>query len=338
MIASAFGRPTGSTDAPGPLDLADVEARTRAAFDFLWLDVVEPTAADLALLARLFGLHQLALEDVARQHQRPKIDEYSDHYFLVLYDVATRPTGVTISRGPTTIELQMFWGRDFFVTLRAEPCPIVDDIVSRLQQGNLRPVLANASASHRLVVADLAYLLIDAVVDGYFPFLDVMAERSEEIEEQMFATQVPRSMLEDIFSMKKQLIQARKVVAPSRDVLNVLLRHDLGLFDSEYVPYFQDVYDHTVRVIDSLDTYRDLSSSAIDIYLSLVSNNVNQTVKRMTALTAIFMVQALIAGIYGMNFENMPELRWTYGYPWALGLMASIGLTMVLVFRRMKWL
>ena len=149
---------------------------------------------------------------------------------------------------------------------------------------------------------------------------------------------VCRKTLESIFTLKKQLIETRKIIAPSRDVLNVLLRHDQGLFDATYVPYFQDVYDHTVRVIDSLDTYRDLFSSAIDIYLSLVSNNVNQTVKTMTALTAIFMVQALIAGIYGMNFDNMPELHWQYGYAWALGLMATVAAGMWALFRRMGWL
>jgi magnesium transporter len=187
-------------------------------------------------------------------------------------------------------------------------------------------------------VTDLVYRLVDATVDGYFPAVDSVAERSEDIEERMFSAASGPRTLQEIFALKKDLLHLRKVTAPSRDVLNVLLRRDLGLCGWEYVPYFQDVYDHTVRVIDSLDTYQDLLSSAVDIYLSLVSNNVNQAVKTMTAITAILMVLALIAGIYGMNFQDMPELRWPFGYAWALGLMATSAVGLWLLFRRIRWL
>jgi magnesium transporter len=121
-------------------------------------------------------------------------------------------------------------------------------------------------------------------------------------------------------------------------VINVLLRRDHALFSDEFYPYFQDVYDHTVRVIDSLDTYRDLLSSSVDTYLSIISNDVSQTVKRMTAVTAILMVNALIAGIYGMNFRYMPELEWQYGYAWALGLMVAFSIALWITFRRIRWL
>jgi magnesium transporter len=143
--------------------------------------------------------------------------------------------------------------------------------------------------------------------------------------------------LRSIFALKKDLLRLRKTIAPSREVVNVLLRHDQALFGDEFFPYFQDVYDHTVRVIDSLDTYRDLLSSSLDTYLSIVSNDVNQTVKQMTAVTAILMVSALIASIYGMNFDVMPELHWHYGYGWALGLMAGASILLWLLFRRIRW-
>jgi magnesium transporter len=150
-----------------------------------------------------------------------------------------------------------------------------------------------------------------------------VAEWTEEIEEAMFASRrQPARATEAIFSLKKDLLQLRKSIPPSREVVNVVLRRDHALFGEELVPYFQDVYDHSVRVIDSLDTYRDLLASALDTHLSIVSNDVSQTVKKMTAVTAILMVDALVAGIYGMNFDRMPELHWEYGYPFALALIA----------------
>src|SRR6185503_14206269 len=153
----------------------------------------------------------------------------------------------------------------------------------------------------------------------------------------MFSRRRSQMTLQSIFELKKDLFQVRKVVAPARDVMNVLLRRDHQLFPNEFYPYIQDLYDHTSRVVDSLDTYRDLLSSALDTYLSFVSNDVNQTVKKMTAVTAILMVDSLIAGVYGMNFQNMPELFWTYGYYYALGLMVLASVGMWAVFRRIRW-
>ncbi len=180
---------------------------------------------------------------------------------------------------------------------------------------------------------------IDAVVDGYFPAVDALAEWSEAIEESMFAGSHGRTgaTLEAIFQLKKDLLHLRRAISPSREVVNVLLRRNHPLFGDAFYPYFQDVYDHAVRVIDSLDTYRDLLTSALDTHLSIVSNEVGQTVKKMTAVTAILMVNALIAGIYGMNFEVMPELRWEYGYAWALGLMVAASVALWLLFKRIQW-
>jgi magnesium transporter len=188
-------------------------------------------------------------------------------------------------------------------------------------------------------IADLAYRLIDAVVDTYFPAVDAVAEWSEAIESSMFATghRPPRGTLQAIFNLKKDLLALRKVISPSREAVNVLLRREQRLFGDDLQPYFQDVYDHTVRAIDSLDTYRDLLTSALDTYLSIVSNDLSQTVKKMTAVTAILMVDALVAGIYGMNFDRIPELHWEYGYAWALGLMLVLSGALWALFRRIEW-
>ena len=182
------------------------------------------------------------------------------------------------------------------------------------------------------------YRIVDAIVDEYFVVVDALAEWGERIEERMFAGQHGRDVLRDLLALKKTLFVARKAIAPSRDVINVLLRRNLALFPDDYFPYFQDVYDHTVRVIDGIDTYRDMLAAVLDADLSLTSNEVAQTVKTMTAVTAILMADALIAGIYGMNFDYMPELHWPLGYLWALGLMLAVSLALFALFRRVRWL
>jgi magnesium transporter len=299
--------------------------------DLVWVDIVDPTSADVAWLERTFGFHQLALEDVVRKHQRPKLEEYPGYVFGVLYATRLDPG----SRRVIGVELQFFWGPTYLVTLHTQQFPEIDDLAGRVRSGTMVPIIK--SAGRQLGVADVVYRLIDAIVDGYFPAVDAIAEWTEDIEEQMFAGQRGSEMLQTIFGIRKDLIQLRKLIAPSREAINVLLRRESDLFGDEFDPYFQDVYDHTVRVIESLDTYRDLLGSAVDTYLSIVSNDVGQTVRKMTAVTAILMVNALIAGIYGMNFVNMPELQWQFGYYYALGLMLLCSLVLWALFRRIRW-
>ena len=306
----------------------DVDAQ-----DLVWVDISEPEPNDIAWLERTFGFHPLALEDVVRRHQRAKLEEYPGYYFGVLYaaraDMAARRIAIA--------ELQFFWGAKYLVTIHHEGFPEIDDLAARARSGALSPVVGEGSRP--LAMADLVYRLIDGVVDGYFPAVDALAEWSENIEETMFAPTRPpaQATLRAIFGLKKDLLELRKTLAPSREVVNVLLRRDHAVFGDELLPYFQDVYDHTVRVIDSLDTYRDLLASALETHLSIVSNEVSQTVRTMTAVTAILMVDALIAGIYGMNFDRIPELHWEYGYVWALGLMLAISFALWLLFRRIRW-
>lgn len=297
----------------------------------LWVDIVDPQSADIAWLERTFGFHQLALEDVARRHQRPKLDEYPAYYFGVLYAARVELSG----RRATSSELQFFWGRTYLVTIHSEPFPEIDDLAARISAGALIPIVNGQRRA--LEIPDLAYRLMDGVVDSYFPAVDALAEWTEDLEERMFTQQRATDTLQAIFALRKDLIHLRKVIAPSREVFNILLRRDHDLFEDAFYPYFQDVYDHTVRVLDSLDTYRDLLGTTLDTYLSIASNDVSQTVKKMTAVTAILMVNALIAGIYGMNFEHMPELKWGFGYAWALGLMLVATLALWLLFKRIRW-
>jgi magnesium transporter len=336
MISHIYARPPGGGDALRVLSLADLQRESLdvRTCNLVWVDITDPDADDIDWLQRTFGFHQLALEDVARRNQRAKIDEYPGYYFCVVYAARANLT----ERRVRPAELQLFWGANYLVTIHGEAFPELEVLAVRARDGALSSIVG--ADKQPPVIADVVYRLFDAIVDGYFPTVDAVAEWTEDVEETMFGEARGRiqDTLREIFRLRKDLIQLRKTIAPSRETVNVLLRRDHTLFGNEFVPYFQDVYDHTVRAIDTLDTYRDLLASALDTHLSIVSNEVSQTVKTMTAVTAILMVNALIASIYGMNFDRMPELHWEYGYAWALGLMLAATLGLWLVLKRIHWL
>jgi magnesium transporter len=186
-------------------------------------------------------------------------------------------------------------------------------------------------------VGALVHAFLDAIVDDYFPLMDQVADRAEELEDTIFE-HFQQESIQSLFRLKKDLLSMRRVVAPERDVLNVLLRRDIPIFRDADVAYLQDVYDHIVRLTDNIDTYRDLLSSAVDSYLSLQSNNLNQVVKLLTIASIILMADSLIAGIYGMNFINMPELGWGLGHGWAIILMVVTTAGLIGYFKRQRWL
>jgi len=290
----------------------------------LWLDLVTPNEEDIRVLREEFRFHPLAIEDVVRGHQRPKVDSYPDYYFVVFYIVGLAEPGGEIRTEP----LYLFIGRNYLVTIHAEPIPQIRETLRRWRAPD---------AALGQDVGALVYALLDAIVDDYFPVMDDVADRVDDLEEHIFE-KFDEGALTKIFNLKKELLQMRRVVAPERDVLNVMLRRDIRVFGNDDVTYLQDVYDHIVRVIDSLDTYRDLLSSALDSFLSMQSNRLNQVVKALTITSIILMSATLVAGVYGMNFEYMPELAWRYGYAWALGLMVAVSGSLILWFRHIKWL
>ena len=208
----------------------------------------------------------------------------------------------------------LFIGANYLVSVHQGEISTIDETIKRWQ--------ANAAEFGHDAGA-LLYALLDAIVDDYFPVIDQLAERVEDIEEQIFE-RFSEDALQEVFGLKRDLLQVRRIVAPERDVLNVLIRREVPIFERNTILYLQDVYDHIVRITDSIDTYRDLLSSALDAFLSVQSNRLNQIVKVLTIASIMLMTNALIAGIYGMNFDFMPELHWTYGYPFALGLMVVI--------------
>lgn len=314
-----------------------------AANGLLWVDLTAPTPEEIALMADEFQLHPLAVEDATKQRQRPKIDEYDTFYFMVVFaiDVVETPADSTGSSGGepvaassrvATHEIALFIGQRYLITVHTDPLPFIEQALNRWKH-NSRAINEG--------IGVLVYTLLDGIVDAYFPVLDYIVERVEELEETLFTNIIregKRYDMRSLFQIKKDLLQLRRVIAPERDALLVLARQEIPLFDRKVAVYFQDVYDHVVRVTDSIDIYQDLLTNALESYLSLISNNLNQVMKTLTSLTVILAVPTVIAGIYGMNFDNMPELGWTYGYPVALGMMALLALLIFLYFRRRGWI
>jgi magnesium transporter len=291
--------------------------------NIIWVDVADPTSEDFDELAREFGFHPLSIEDCRSEHQRPKVEEYHGYYFIVLYEAELTEDGQLKLR-----ELNIFLGKNYLVTVHSQPIRAI---------AATENLWRNWTDLAERGTGLLMYLLIDPIVDEYMPLLDNLSDKIDDLEDYIFTDSNPEA-LEEIFRIKKQLLFLRKSITPLRDVFNTLLRREQPIFSRETTVYFQDVFDHLIRVTDTIDTLRDMLGSIMDAYLSIASNRMNAVMKQLTSISAILMSVTLIAGIYGMNFEIMPELKWHYGYVWALGSMLVVGLGVYLYFRKIKWL
>jgi magnesium transporter len=317
--------PGGELHVLGPDDLKTIDTLRAKPDHFVWLDISDPTAEDLALLRDEFDLHPLAQEDLEKRKQRPKLDTYAEQQVIVTYEVlAAAAPDRLFDLG----ELHIFAGAGYLVSVRWHDSPAMRTIDARFRQ---RPDAVAATPGA------LLYAILDAVVDEYFPLLDRLSDLIEDLEERILEGSQIRGTLRSILDLKRDLLELRRTLSPQRDVANALLRRDLPLVDDASAPYFQDLYDHLVRVLDQLDLQRDLLASALEANLSVTSNNLNAVMKRLTAFTVILMVPTLIAGVYGMNFHFMPELSWPLGYAFALGVMAVAMIGAALFFKKNDW-
>jgi magnesium transporter len=301
--------------------------QARAADDFstplVWIDIASPGEAEAAFLRDRLHFHPLAVEDCVRGRQRPKLDRYPGYYFLVLYAAA-----INRERNRMALhEVHIFLGRRYLVTVHDHRITEFGEVLARWR----------ADPKSFRTVGPIAHAILDTIIDNYFPILDHFAERVEEIEAGVFRGEDQQG-LEGILSLRRELTLFRKVLGPERDLLGTMLRRDLPFLSPELSLYFQDVHDHAMRAVEELDTLRDLLSVAIEGQLSLASNQLNSTMRVMAAWSIILMAMAWIAGIYGMNFGHMPELKWNLGYLWALGLMFAVGLGLFAYFRRKDWI
>ncbi|MGQ9873896.1 MAG: magnesium/cobalt transporter CorA [Chloroflexus sp.] len=289
----------------------------------IWLDLEQPTDAEIALLREEFGFHPLATEDALQMHERPKIETYPGYYLIIFYSVEYDAKQRTLQFLPVAL----FVGANYLVSIRSGPVRHVQETLVRWQSNGYMPGYQ---------VSSVLYALIDAIVDDYFVVLDALGEQIDDIEDEIFQ-RGRHEVASDIFTTKKDLLLLRRIVAPERDILNVLLRQEVRIFHPRELTYVRDVYDHLVRITESIDLYRDLLSSALDSYLSLQGNQLNQLVKVLTLWSIILMSCSLVAGIYGMNFALMPELEQPWGYPFALGLMLTIAVGLAIYFKRRRW-
>jgi magnesium transporter len=289
----------------------------------VWVDVTDPTPAEVERIGQEFGFHPLAIEDTLSKDIRPKIDQYDAYQFIVFY-------GLTLAHDRCLAhQVDIFVGKNYLVSFHDSKLMVVHETAARWQ--------ANVAAMGHRGVGFLLYSLLDSLVDGCFPVLDAISDSAESLEETILAAGQP-ALQAAILELRRDLLMIRRVAGPERDIMNVLVRRDPPLFSRKEIIYFQDVYDHLLRIIDTVDIYRDTLSSVLDANLSMISYTLNVVVKRLTAASIILMSITLVAGIYGMNFVYMPELDWKLGYPFALGLMALIGGIEVAVFKRIEWL
>ncbi len=308
------------------VDTDQIDVIRRESGTLLWVDVDGPTEDNMAMLGREFGFHPLALEDCLHPHQRPKIDQYQDYFFVVAYGMGVADAELIEH------EMAIFVGRNYLVTVRKPPA---FDLASTVKRWDAHSELASEGGGY------LLYILLDEIVDGYFDVLDLYEDRTEEVEERVFgvgANPEEQAAQTEIFRVRKELVGFRRAVAPLREVLDVMQRRVVDVVTPPLEPYYRDVYDHVLRATDFIDSLRDLLSSALEAYLSVVSNRLNEVMKKLTSWAAIILIPTLIAGIYGMNFIHMPELRWRFGYLWALGLMIVAAMILYRMFKRRDWL
>jgi magnesium transporter len=292
-----------------------------------WIDV--QGLGDIGVLRRLagvIGLHSLALEDVVHLHQRAKTEIYEDHLFIVI----RLPHA---EEGFETEQVSMVLGPDYLVTFQERPGDSFAPVRERLRKrGRIREFGADY----------LAYALIDALVDSYFPILEDYGERVEALELEV--TERPtQDTLSTLHGLKRELLMVRRAIWPLREMTNALLREETPFVDRSTRIYLRDCYDHAVQLMDMLEVYRDISSSLVDIYLSAMSQKTNEIMKVLTIIATIFIPLGFIAGLYGMNFDrvspyNMPELGWRFGYPLVLLVMAAVAGGLLYFFRRRGWL
>lgn len=316
--------PDGSVERLGADRLDEIDTLVAREGALVWASARDPSPADLEILAREFELHPLAVEDLRKRAQRPKIDAYARQHMLVVYEAidGTDLAGIGLS------EIHAFIGTGWLLSVTWADTPMVDAVRDRFTASPDR-VGAN--------VGELLYAVLDAAVDSYFPELDRLSERIDDLEDRVLEGTGGQESLREVLAIKRRLLELRRVLAPMRDVANQLLRRDLDVADASVMPYYQDLYDHLVRVLDQLDIYRDLLATVLDARLTVASNSLNAIMKRLTAITVALMVPTLVAGVYGMNFDLMPELRWPLGYPFALGLMVLAVVLTIVFFRRRGW-
>lgn len=339
-------RPDGDASRPSEITLIQYDQETifegrfdtfeelMARFDpekVNWINIDGLGSMDvLRKLSDRFSMHPLALEDVLNTTQRPKVERYEEHYFIIsemIYREEERRIAVE--------QLSLFLGENYVITLQEE-CghDVFDTVRARLRSGR--------GYARKMKADYLAYALLDATVDQFFPILEAVGDGIEAIEEELLSKPA-RETLKRLYEGKRLLLQLRRAAWPHREIFNTLMRDDSGLVSADTQVFLRDCYDHITQIIDILESFRDLAAGLMDVYLSSLGFRTNEIMRVLTVISSIFIPLTFIAGVYGMNFNtefpfNMPELNLPYGYLLCLGVMGSIAGGMILYFKRRHWL
>ncbi|MDA0220761.1 MAG: magnesium/cobalt transporter CorA [Proteobacteria bacterium] len=294
----------------------------------VWIDVAG--LADVSVIEQIgqaFGLHSLAMEDVVNAHQRPKVDDFENTVFMVARMLVPE-------RGVETEQVSLFLGSDFLITFQERPGDCLQPVRERMRREHTK--LRQSGPDY------LAYALIDAVIDGYYPVLEAYGEQIEQLEDEVLADPRP-SQIDRLHQVKRDLLALRRAVWPTREMVHAMERDDSPLVSDTTRIYLRDCYDHAIQLMDVVETYREIASGLLDVYLSSMSAKMNEVMKVLTIIATIFIPLSFVVGLYGMNFDtsspwNMPELHYRYGYPAVLLFMAIAAGGLIVWFKRRGWL
>ncbi len=321
MLVSCFAYQDGRRVAEIKPD--DISSYVSRAECFVWVALRDPGPGELAAMQHEFSLHELAVEDARQGHQRPKIEEYGDSLFTVLHIVEIADGELKVG------EVDIFAGPNYILTVR-----------SRAQKGFLEVRSRCEREPHLLKLGSgfVLYALMDAVVDRYFPVIDALETELEHLEERMFAGGPARANIEEMYALKQKLMVLKHAVGPLFEGVGKLYGGRVPQVCIGSQEYYRDVYDHLSRLNQSIDALREMVTTALSVNLSLITVHENETTKRFAAVAALVAIPTMIAGIYGMNFEHMPELKWVFGYPVAIGMMLGLDAYLFYRFRKSGWL
>lgn len=305
--------------------IADLPMPDADAGQMIWVNIVG--LHDVQLIESIgskFGIHALTLEDILQTGQRPKAELFDSYMYIVLKELQYRER----EGGLTSEQMSFILLPGVLISLQESDGDVFDSVRERLKTGKGR--IRTYGSDY------LAYALLDAIVDQYFVILEKLGQDIESVEEELTGLPTPGTM-QRIHELRHEFIYLRKQIWPLREVINTLSKEDSGIFKEKTRLYLRDVYDHTIQVIDTIESYRDILSGFLDLYLSIVSNKLNEVMKVLTIISTIFIPITFIAGVYGMNFKYMPELDWRWGYFWAWGLILIVVGIMVLYFKKKNW-
>jgi magnesium transporter len=319
-VAYAHGRRVADVPLPEISDVLKQDPHS-----FIWIGLHEPDEPLLRQVQAEFGLHDLAIEDALVAHQRPKLERYDDSVFVVLRTARRDVEARRLEIGET----HLFVGARHLVSIRHG------------SSVSYAAVRARAEANPALLAqgpAFVLYALMDFIVDNYFPVVEALEDELEALEDEIFSETFDRETTSRIYRLKRDLLELKRAVSPLVDICNRLIRADIEFIPDATRPYFRDVYDHVIRINEMIDTLRELLTTALEANLSLISVSQNDAMKRLAGWAAIFAVPTMIAGIYGMNFELMPELKWAWGYPLIMAVMLGACGFLYYKFKRSGWL